>query len=198
MNRRNWMLLLALTAMVAACSSHHHNAARATTVPSTAPTTTVPDPDVVPAVITPAYVNAVFAVLNHINGNASRSLVSSGELTGQVRSDLRAIYNDPLYTQEITIAQQSLSQSLDNVRRPPGDIVTSVERLISATPTCVFVETESDYSAVLVEPGHPSASEFFKLSPKSQIMDPENLNPTPWSISFNAAFLTPTSVPNQC
>jgi hypothetical protein len=187
---------------VAACSSGSHRASPPTTVPvtstSVAPVAGGPNPDVVPPVITVAYVNAVFAVLNHINGDVSRSMLSNNQLTEQARVDLRAIYDDPLYTREVTIAQQSLRGNLDNVRRPPGDIVTTVRKLIAASSQCVFVETRSDFSPVLIHPGEPTASEYFELARKQADIDPGQVNPTPWALSFNASYLTPTTVPDQC
>ena len=176
---------------LAACSGGGNKAAKP-------PPTPGPNPDVIPAVITPAYVNAVFRVLNHINGNAVRTLLGSGRITPQVTTYLRAIYSDPLFTEEVKIAGETLHNDLSNVRRPPGDIDTTVLRLLSSSPSCIFVETRSTYQAVLVKPGPPSASEYFRLSDKQPSDDPTNANPTPWTLSFNANFQTPTSVPDQC
>jgi hypothetical protein len=198
--------LLALGAatsiLIAACSSGSHRASPSTTLPTPVTTavgrTTVPNPDVVPSVITVPYVNAVFRVLNHINGNVSRSLLSNNKLTPQAQVDLRAIYNDPLYTREVIIAQQSVTSDVANVRKQPGDIVTTVRNLIAASRRCIFVGTNSDFSAVLLNPGPPAPSEYFGLAPKEQRNDPEHINPTPWALTFNATYLTPTKIPNQC
>ena len=101
MRRRLLVLGGAVVLAVAACSSGSHRSSPPTTVPVTStsavPVAGGPNPDVVPPVITVAYVNAVFAALNHINGNAARLLVDDGQFTNNVRSILRAIYNDPLY-----------------------------------------------------------------------------------------------------
>ena len=200
MRRRFLALGAVMTVAAAACSSPSHRADPPTTPrpPATSAAPVGPNPDVVPTVITPAYVDAVFAVLDHLDGDASRELLKSGSVSDVVRTDLRAIFNDPLYAQELEIAGQSLHGDLTNVRRPPGDTVISVVRLISASPTCVFVQTQSDYSAVLVHVGKPVADEYWALKPKASGDDPNHLNPTPWSLSFNADFLTPTSIPNQC
>ncbi|MBO0747978.1 MAG: hypothetical protein J2O47_06500, partial [Acidimicrobiaceae bacterium] len=105
-----------------------------------APTTTAPDPEVVPAVITPAYVNAVFAVLNHIWDNSLRAELTAANVTPQAIADLRAIFNDPLFDQELKIATQELPSGILNVRHPPGDQVTTVIRLLSSSSTCIFVK----------------------------------------------------------
>jgi hypothetical protein len=202
-------ILVALLALVlAACSGKSHDAAPTTSTPpppTTAATTqaslpdnTTPNPDVIPPVITVAYVNAVFAVLNHLNGDAVRALVASRQVTPTVKLYLRAAYNDPLYAEEVKIAQQSIDGDLSNVRQPPGDIVTTVERLVSASPTCIFAETRSEFSQVLVRPGSPAAAEYFSLTPKHEANDPRDLNSTPWGFTFNADYQAPTAIPSQC
>ena len=178
--------------VASACSSAHHVTAPTTT------TTTGPNPDAVPAVITPAYVDAVFKVLNHVYGNATRSLFGSNSVNESVQSDLRAIFKTPLLTQELQNAASSLLGSRANLRSPIGDIVTEVNDLVSASPSCIFVETTSDFSAVLIHPGTAAGSEYWVLRPKTPGSDPGNLNPTSWALSFNADYLTPKSIPNQC
>jgi hypothetical protein len=149
-------------------------------------------------VITPAYVDAVFKVLNHINGNAVRSLVATRQITPTVQTNLRAIYNDPLYVAEVNIARESIAGILTNVRRPPGDRLTTARKLIAASPACVFVETNTDLSEVLIHPTKPAAAEYYRLSRKQTNADPGRLNPTPWALSFNATYTTPTTIPDQC
>lgn len=198
MRRRLALVVVAVMLVGTACSSGSHRAADPTTTSSTS--TTVPpgpDPYVVPSVITPAYVNAVFRVLNHIEGDVSRELVAHDAVTPRALADLRALFNDPLYSKEVTIAQQSLAY-LSNVRRPPGDVVTTVVKIISASPTCIFVSTHSQFGAVVIKPVKAAASEYWVLKPKKVGNDPENINPTPWALSFNADYLTPTSIPDQC
>jgi hypothetical protein len=191
MRRRLGLLGVALIGLTAgACSSAHSSAA--------APTTTVaPDPYAVPSVITPAYVDRVFVALNHINGDATRLLVTDRSVTRQVEADLRAIYNDPLYQQEVEVAQESLTV-LANARPNPGDAVTKVIRVISASPTCIFISASTDLSAVVIDPGPKIASEYWTLSPKQQGNDPLNLNPTPWALSYNVVFISPHEEADQC
>lgn len=195
MRRRILAVGAALVGLASACSSSHHAAPPPSTTSSTV---AGPNPDVVPAVITPAYVDAVFAVLEHVNGNAVRAMVSSGAVTPVVLADLRAIYNDPLYDQEVKIAQQSLAAGASNVIRPPGDVRVGVVRLISSTSTCIFVQTSEDYSAVLKNPGPRPGSGYWGLDRKVASNDPKGLNTTPWALFFNAVYLKPTNIPDQC
>ena len=73
--------VVAILLTLAACSGKSHDSAPTTPPPTTAattqaspPTTAGPNPDVIPPVITAAYVNAVFAVLNHVYGDATRTI----------------------------------------------------------------------------------------------------------------------------
>ena len=194
--RRRFLALGAVAViLVSGCSSGGHHASGATTSSAVGAS---PHPDVIPAVITPAYVNAVFRVLEHIDGDASRALIASDAVTPGVLADVRAIYNDPLYAQEVQIAQESVHGDLANVRHPPGDVRITVLSLISASRSCIFVKTASDYSAVLRQPGPPVASEYWALKPKQAGGDPGHLNPTPWALSFNVDYKTATSIPDQC
>jgi hypothetical protein len=190
--------LAAVITAGASCSSGHRTDPT-TTTPATSTTfsPTGSNPDVIPSVITPAYVDAVFKVLNHIKGAATRELYASGSVDQKVRVDLRSIFNDPLYRQELSNAAASLSVERAALRNPIGDVITSVKRVVSASSQCVFVETVSDFSLVDVHPSQ-AASEYWVLTPKVLANDPSGLNSTPWAISFNADYLTPTSIPDQC
>ena len=196
MRRRILVLSVAVVAVVAsACSSGGHHSAPGTTTSTTA--SAGPNPDVIPSVITPAYVDAVFRVLNHIKGDATRELFAADAVDEKVRDDLRALFTDPLFAQEMANASASLKVNRSTLRQPIGDVLTHVRRVVSASSTCIFVETTSDFSAVDVRPGR-AASEYWALVPKPPTNDPELLNRTPWALSFNADYLTPTSVPDQC
>lgn len=193
MRLRILALSVAVAVAGASCSSAHHDAVPPTTLQPAAP-----NPDVIPAVITPAYVNAVFVVLNHIQGNATRTLVSANAVTSLVIADLRALYNDPLYAREVEIAGQTLQGGLANFQRPPGDIVTTVVDLQFASSSCIFVETSSQFRQVVIRPEQSAAAEYWRLSPKEPAADPHHFNPTPWALSFNATYLKATTIPNQC
>ena len=192
MRRRIWSLgMVVMLSTLAACSGGGHKAAKP-------PPTPGPNPDVIPAVITPAYVNAVFRVLNHVYGNAIRSWLASGHETSSARADLRAVFGDPLYGQELSITTQGMTGDLTNVRKPPGDRITSVRSLIDESQSCVFVETLTDYSQVLVHDPRATGSEYWRLSPKVTANDPGSRNPTPWALTFNATYTTTTPIPDQC
>jgi hypothetical protein len=202
MRRRQLIFSAVLVLLLAACSSGHRAAApptaAATTPATTADAPPGPNPDVIPPVITPAYVDAVFNVLEHIDGNASRQLIAARAITPGALADIRSIYNDSLYAQEVEIAHQNLQGDLSNVRRPPGDVRVTVRSLLSGSARCIFVEVSSDYSEVVTSPPPPQASEYWGLQPKQKDSDPGHINPTPWAFFFNRTFSTPTQIPNQC
>lgn len=180
-----------LLSTLAACSGGGHKAAQPPSIPG-------PNPDVIPAVITPAYVNAVFRVLNHINGNAVRAVVSSRQISATVTQALQAIYAGPLLGVEVKVFQQGLSSGLSNVKPNPGDRLTVVRRLVASTPNCIFVETSSDLSAVEIKAGPRAASEYWELTLKGADQDPSHINPTPWMFSDNQDFTVPTTVTSPC
>ncbi len=180
------LLLLAVLA-AAGCGGAAGGHQSAPTTPPRAPTTSI-DPDVVPAVITPAYVNAVFVELNHVYGNASREIVATHQISAEDLTMLRAIFNDPLYTAEVTVATQSATAVPGDLREPLGDRVTTVVSLDTASKACIFAKTTTNYSAVLTQPPPQLAAEYYELQPKQPGADPQRLNPTPWAISGNQVF----------
>ena len=193
MRIRFWTLgMAALLVVGAACSGGGDKNAKPPASPG-------PNPDVIPAVITPAYVNAVFKVLNHIDGNATRLLAAERVVTPAVRSDYRAIFNDPMYPTELASAGESIQQgAIENVRSDAGDAVTTVVQLVTASSRCIFAQTRTDLSEGFIQPRPRPASEYYELAPKQRGSDPERLNPTPWAISYNVAYLQPTEANSPC
>ncbi len=197
--RRTFLALGGVVLLTAsACSTPSHAAAPPTTSlpPST---TTAPDPYSIPPVITVAYVNSVLVVLNHVYSDAERELASAHQVNAEVRADLRAVFNDPVYGQQVQAAEASLEQGvISNVRTDGGDAKTVVNRLITGTSACIFVETTSDPSALFVRPVLEPASEYFELVLKQPGADPRDLNSTPWAYGADEVFLEPTSVSSKC
>jgi hypothetical protein len=201
MRRKILALGTAALLAVAACSGSSRNASpTGSRAPSTIATTDQgrPNPDDIPPTVTVSYVNEVLAVLNHVYGDATRSLRSSHSVSTAVKTDLRSIFNDPLYDQQVHAATLSLHGVIDNVRPDPGDLKTSVLRLITASATCIFVQTKTDFSSAFIHPTPQPASEYFELAPKQSGADPQHLNPTPWAFAVNLAYRSPTSAASTC
>jgi hypothetical protein len=191
--------LAAVITAGASCSSGHRTDPTTTTSPtSTTFSPTGSNPDVIPSVITPAYVDAVFKVLNHIYGNATRALKASDRVTPEVQADLRAIFNDPMYASQVAEAQQSLDGPIENVRANSGDAVTTVRRVIATAVGCIYVQTMTSLTDVLINQTPSPTDEYYTLQRKQPGADPNDLNSTPWAISFNVDYLVPTTAPPQC
>ncbi len=70
-------------------------------------------------------------------------------------------------------------------KTPPGNRVTTVSRLITASPVCVFAEVERDYSPVTEGPAPRPVRLYVILVPKHEADDPRGLNPTPWAMLYD-------------
>lgn len=129
-----------------------------------------------------AYVNRVLAALDKVDGDATRSVVSAGQVGPQAGEILRAIYNDPQYVQEL---EGLVKTDLSRLIVPPGNLKRTVNRLVEASANCLRAEVSIDYSQVAKSPPPRPADEVNSLTlrPTQPGADPRNLNPTPWSIS---------------
>jgi hypothetical protein len=170
-----------------------------TTTTATTPTTTSPPPSTssatVPSAITPAYVNSILAALNHVYGNATRLMIATTNLPPAAVADIRAIFADPEFNTELKIFSLELDQGFAGVKIPPGDRVTTVDKIISASPTCIYMQTTTNFDAVVAQPSPENGSEYTAIETKLLVNDPEGLNSTGWAIFFNESFPTPTAPP---
>lgn len=166
---------------LAGCASGHAHASPTTTSPT--PTTVAINPDLVPPVITVAYVDAVFNVLNHLYGNATRAELSARAMTSITIEDLRAAYLDPQYAFEIGIFRSALQGALGQLRSHPGDRVFNVSNLLVANQTCIEAQVLSNYAAVDLNSAPPSTG-YVELRPKQSNDDPQHRNPSPWAIYY--------------
>lgn len=156
-------------------------------------------PDVVPTTITPAYVDAVLVVLNHIYGNATRLMVATNTIPLQIPTDLRAIFADPEYGTQIEVFSVELDQGFSDVRKPLGDRVITVVRILSTSPGCIYVQDHTTFEHTSVDPVDDPYPQYLALETKSPADDPNAINPTPWAISYDVSFAGPASPPpNPC
>jgi hypothetical protein len=135
----------------------------------------------VPATIDDAYVNRVLAELDRVQGDVFRRIVANGSFAQADLVPLRAVFNDP----ELTGQAQgfaTLVGSIDRARKPPGDNKTTVVRLLTARPDCIYAETTVDVSATVLDPP-PPRTQWVALRPSQPDTDPQGLNPTPFSIA---------------
>lgn len=214
MRRGLWIIGGAVLLATSACGSTEHPHAdppttatarpvspvATTALPPTTPlsttTTTAPDPAVVPPAIDASYVNAVLAQLNHVYGNAQRIEQATRLFPKSIPQDLRAIYGDPQYARELYIFSTALQgQTLNHAKPVPGDRVTTVTSMQDASGSCIQIASMTDYSPVTIAASAPLLLEMV-LRPKVAANDPSNLNPTPWSITYEMR--DPPSGPDAC
>jgi len=166
---------------------------------TTATSTTTPaiDTAVVPKVITVAYVDAVLAKLDAINGDALRSMVGAGHLTSKAVDDLYAIYSQNLAPTAIAALSSLHKSNLRNLRTPPGNQATKVLALLYASSHCIFVKVAVDYSAVDIVSPRPPFSQYEGLNIRGPLNVREG-NPTQWDIFYDNVLLRPGVVADQC
>lgn len=159
------------------------------TVPTAVPSSTsstapaAPDITVVPAIIDEPYVNAVLAALDEIDGRATRIIVSTKSVPKEALTLLQAIFGTEQFLLESGSWLESLRQDpqLTNVRPDAGARVTTAERIIAASRSCIWLAVRRDRSGVNVDPG-PSRTEYVELRPVDRANDPGGFNRTPWAI----------------
>ena len=161
------------------------------------PPTTVIDTSKVPKHITIAYVTAVLKVLNHVYGDAVRSTVSSRRFTAVASSDLSQIYWRSELAKEQVAFLTETSSGLKNIRLFPGDPVTKVRSLLTATRRCIFAEVSTSYDAITKKPVAPQPSEYVGLKRRRAANAP-SVGPTPWAIFVDKSFTRVTTERSEC
>jgi hypothetical protein len=165
-------LLLALLLMVPACSSSRTGAGPAPTVPPASGEEA-------------ATVNRILAGLDGVMGDLQRILVKDRQITPEVTDRLKAIYTGPELLNQIDAFRADVANGLAGYKDPPGNRVTTVTRLITASPICVFAEVTRDYGPVTQGPAPRPASLYVVLVEKMEADDPRQLNPTPWTMLYD-------------
>jgi hypothetical protein len=164
--------VLLMTLVLGACSSGGSAAAP----PSTAPPAGAEET---------ATVDRVLAGLDGVMGDIQRTLVRERRITPEVTERLRAIYVGPELLNQIDAFKADLANGLVGLKNPPGNRVTTVSRLITVSPICIFVEVTRDYSPLTEGAAPRPASLYVVLVTKSEGDDPRELNPTPWAMLYD-------------
>jgi len=188
-----------LAASVAACSpSSADRTTTGNTVATEAPQTTTTNPYAVPAVIDAAYVNRVLAGLDAVVGDVTRTVVRTKTVPPEDFDRLRAVYGtNELLQLIIDSVQSDLRRGLLGYRLEPGNRVSTVEKILSATPRCVFAQVRRDYQAVSVNPNTVNP-QWVGIQPGDANRDPAGYNSTQWSLIYDG-FSQDRSMPtNPC
>lgn len=177
-----------------ACRRAGEGATPGATVPTELPTTTTTDPYAVPAVIDAAYVTRVLAALDALTGEAFRMYVRERQVTPEIGDRIRAAYGSgEIY--DLTV--RSFEEQKDTrFAAEPGNQLTTVTRLITAAPTCIYAQVVRDFRPVggtvrdltiWVGLQHPTVFD-----------DLARHNPTPWIYVVDGFNPNRSAPPNPC
>jgi hypothetical protein len=180
--RRIILLGLIASVVAGACGGKGPPAATQATVPQSAPSTTAADPYAVPATIDAAYLNRVFAALEHVDGDATRLILESRTFPPDAAKRLQAIYAVDEFHNQTNLWLDLISGGLTGFRQPAGERLTSVHNIISLKADCIYAAVIRDYSQLSTTAAAP-ATEYIELRPAAPNSDPFSLNPTPWQIA---------------
>ena len=146
-----------------------------------------PAPTIVPAAAgeEAATVNRVLAGLDGVMGDVQRILARERRFTTEATDRLRAIYTGPELLNQIDAFRADLDNGLLGYKATPGNRVTTVSRLITASPICMFAEVTRDYSPVNEGATTRPVTLYVVLVTKHEADDPRQLNPTPWAMLYD-------------
>ena len=132
-----------------------------------------------------ATLDAVLAGLDGVTGDVQRILAKERRITPEVVDRLQAIYTGPELLNHLDAFRADVSNGLARYRAVPGNRVTTMSRVITSSPICVFAEVQRDYSPIIEGPAPRPARLYVVLVPKHEDDDPRQLNPTSWAMLYD-------------
>ncbi len=132
-----------------------------------------------------ATVNGVLAGLDGVMGDLQRALVKERRITTEVTDRLQAIYTGPEILNQIDAFRADVADGMAGYKAVPGNRVTTVSRLVTISPICIFAEVVRDYSPVTEGLPPRPARLYVILVTKYEEDDPRRLNPTPWAMLYD-------------
>jgi len=169
---RRALLVITLMLIAPACSNGPNGAAPAPNVPAAGGEEA-------------ATVNRILAGLDGVMGDLQRILMRERRITPEVTERLKAIYAGPELLNHIDAFRRDVADGLTAYKDPPGNRATTVSRLITVSPICVFAEVTRDYAPVTAGPAPRPSSLYVVLVSKTEADDPRRLNPTPWTMLYD-------------
>ena len=179
------VLLVAAVLLCSACSG-------GSSPPAAAP------PPAVDGDLESATVNSVLSELDRVMGDAQRLLMRERRITPQVTDRLQAIYVGPELFNQIDAFRADVANGLIGIKDPPGNRVTTVSRLITVSPICIFVEVSRDYSPATAGAAPRSSKLYVVLVTTTEAGDPAKLNPTPWALLYDGVQIDGTQPEDVC
>jgi hypothetical protein len=195
---RATLATLLLAACVACSPSSAEKAGPAATVATEPAPTTTTDPYAIPAVIDAAYVNRVLAGLDAAVGDIVRLIIRTKTIPVEAYNRLRSLYADPDFLQiKIDGYQRDIREEFRSYKANPGNRTSTVSKVITARPTCVFVQISRDYTAVGLAPLPELQVQWVGLRLSHPPADP-TYNPTPWSYVYDGFPSDHSQPPDPC
>ncbi len=190
---------LVLLGALVGCSSGGDAAAPTATLGTAPPAPTTTDPYAVPPVIDEAYVNRVLEGLDAAVGEVVRMVVRERRIPYEAAERLQAIYIDrDAWQLTIDLLQQDSFDNFSSYKDNPGDLDTTVTKLLVATKECVFAEVSRDYSQVGIRPDPPVSREWVALRPVTPEADPKGYNFTRWGFIYDGFTADRSSPQDPC
>jgi hypothetical protein len=178
------MALAPVPLLAAACGNSSASAGPGATVPRAAATsTTSADPYAIPSPITTAYVQRVLNELEAINAQMVAVVMQERSLPPEAARLLRSISTVDEFATQTQILLNQLDKGLPGYVNPPGPVRDSVQKLLFASSSCMFIAAGRDYSALLSAVPAPHLYYFILRRAQPQD-DPTHVNPTNWVEDF--------------
>jgi len=130
-------------------------------------------------------IDRVLAGLDGVMGDLQRILVKDRKITSDVTDRLRAIYTGPELLNQIDAFKTDVGAGLAGYRPTPGNRLTLVSRVITASRDCVFAQVKRDYSPTSSGPPAPLTTLYVVLVTKNPADDPKAYNPTGWAMLYD-------------
>lgn len=198
---RGRVLLLVAMLSLSACTDSNDGTADPTvpTAAGTTATSATPDVSVIPQSIDEAYLNAVLAALDEVDGEATRIIVATKRFPPEAANLLNAIYSDERFQVQADAWFEALGEDpeLGSIKAEPGNRRTEVQRIITASHSCVWMAVERDHSASSVTQS-PPRTEYIALRPLDESNDRAGQNPTAWMITADGFNEDGSEPGNQC
>jgi hypothetical protein len=151
----------------------------------------------IPKVITVAYVDAVFAQLDALIGNAERSTKVAGKVTQQAIRDMYGVFSPSIAAEQIRGLSVAVQLKFKNVRPNPGNIQTYATRLISGSSSCIFAVVHTDFSATVYKVPKVPTVEYEGLA-RTTVFNVREGNQTGWMVFFLYEYFSAHTLTSQC
>lgn len=152
---------------------------------------------VVPPVITVAYVDAVFAKLDAVAGDALRSSKAADRVTQQAVRNLYAVFDESIVGPQLKGLGLTVQSHFANIRPNPGNESTNVVRLLHRSASCIFATVRTNFAQVTDKSPRPPVVQYEGLR-RATALNRREGDPTPWEIFYSVEYFKPYVPGDPC